>query len=189
MLNTKISLKSPFLLLSFFALTILTVFSACEKDDDDGPDNEEELITRVSLLFTDNTGATYTFEASDPEGDGLTPDEIDEVQLPANTDLTLAVSFWNDAASGGPENITIEVAEESLAHLICFEVSGAMAKPIITDKDEAGDPLGILSSFTTGTAGSGTLEVRLKHEPDKAATSPCTTGETDVEVTFDVSIQ
>jgi hypothetical protein len=159
----------------------------CDRDDDDEPDNEQELITTVKLTFTPASGTPVTASARDLDGDGGNPPVIQPVNLKANTDYTLTVEF-SDESKSPVENITEEVKTESDEHLVCFVVTGAMPAPAIQDKDGNNQNLGLTSKFKTGTAGSGTLRVTLKHLPTKTASNACSTGETDVEQTFNVTI-
>jgi hypothetical protein len=172
--------------LPLLAMLVLP-FLGCEKDDDNGPDNEQELITTITLKFTGG-GQTVSFTAEDKDGDGGKPPVIQPITLKANTDYTLAIGF-SDASKTPVEDITAEVKAESKDHLVCFAVSGAMVAPQIQDKDTAGKNLGLESKFKTGAAGAGTLKVTLKHEADKSNANACGTGETDAEATFNVTVQ
>ena len=162
-------------------------FLSCEKDDDNDPDNEQELITTVALKFTGG-GQTVTFTAVDKDGDGGAAPVIQNINLKANTDYTLSVSFLDESKTPS-EDITTEVKAESKDHLICFAATGAMVSPLASDKDTAGKTLGLESAFKTGAAGAGTLKVTLKHEADKSNANACGTGETDAEATFNVTVQ
>lgn len=175
---------------AFFALLMASTVlltTGCEKDKDNEPDNEQELITTVTLTFTPTTGSTITATAKDLDGDGGNAPTIQPVNLKANTDYTLTVEFADESKSP-TEDITEEVQEESNEHLVCLVGSGAMPNPAIQDKDDAGKDLGLSSKFKTGAAGTGTLKITLKHEPDKNSANACSTGETDVEQTFNVTI-
>ena len=176
--------KNLFLLLLLFAGSIW--MTACEKDKDVSPDNEQELITTIRLTITGG-GATQTLNAADKDGAGGLAPVIDQVKLKPNTDYTLSVQFLDESKTPA-ENITTEVEEESNDHLVCYVASGAMPLPGITDKDKKNKPLGLKSSFKTGAAGTGSLKVTLKHEADKNNATPCSTGETDAEATFTVSV-
>ncbi len=175
-----------FLTTLFILSTFL--FTACDKDDD-GMDNEQELITTVQLTFTDGAGASLVFNVKDLDGDGGNPPVADEIKLKANTSYTLSVKFLDESDPSHTHDITEEVKEESDEHLVCFTSSGAMSAPVATDTDTNGKPLGLQNSLTTGSAGSGSLTVSLKHEPDKSAATPCSTGETDAEVTFPAVVE
>lgn len=180
-------LKLLAMLFVFLPMFLLT--TGCDKDDDNEPENEQELITTVVLTFTPTAGGTPVVAiAQDLDGDGGNPPTIQDIELEANTDYTLAISFL-DESKNPVENITEEVEEESNEHLICLVGSGAMPSPTIQDTDDNGDPLGLRSTLKTGAAGNGTLKVTLKHEANKEAANPCTTGETDAEQTFNVTVK
>lgn len=159
----------------------------CDKDDDEEPTNEQELITTVTLTFTPTSGSAIVATAKDLDGAGGNAPTIQAINLKSNTDYTLAVAFADESKSPA-EDITEEVEEESNEHLVCLVASGAMPTPTIQDKDAAGKDLGLKSKFKTGAAGAGTLKITLKHEPDKSSANACSTGETDVEQTFTVTI-
>lgn len=172
--------------LPLLAMLVLP-FLGCEKDDDNGPDNEQELITKVTLTFTGG-GAALPFSLEDKDGDGGLAPTIDEIKLKPNTDYTLAVTFLHTLHTPA-EDLTTEVRNESADHLVCFTTSGAMTSPAIQDKDANGKDLGLSSTLKTGAVGNGTLKIVLKHKPDKSNANACSTGETDVEATFTVKVQ
>lgn len=173
--------------LSLFATTIL-LSSACNRDDDDNNPNEEELITSVILTFTTAGGTSTSFSFKDTDGDGGADPVVQNITLAAATNYSLAVQFLDESNPADVEDITVEVAGESADHLICFSVEGGVPQPAIDDTDGNGKPLGLSSKIVTTTAGTGKLTVRLKHQPDKNAATPCDTGDTDVEATFNVAI-
>lgn len=173
----------------FLFLPALMVTTGCDSDDDDEPENEQELITSVILTFTPTSGVPLVFSAKDLDGDGGNPPVVEDITLAANTSYTLAVAFLDESDPTDVENITEEVLEEDEEHLVCFTVSGSVPAPSIQDKDDDGNDLGLISTFMTGAAGSGTLRVTLKHEAEKGTPNACSTGETDADQTFNVSIQ
>ncbi len=174
----------------FFALLLTVVtFTAC--DDDEGVDiTEQELITTVTMILTpDQTTETISFSIRDTDGPGGNAPMVDTLQLAANLTYFFSLEFLDESDMTDVEDITAEVRTESDEHLVCYSASGAAIVPTITDTDGDGNPLGLTGTFTTGNAGTDSLTVRLKHQPDKSATDPCATGETDVEVTFPVVVQ
>ncbi len=177
-------------LLATFVLlipAILFTTTSCDKDDDDAPDNEQELITTIQLTFTGG-GNVITATAKDLDGDGGNPPVVQDIQLAANTDYALTVAFLDESKTPA-ENLTEEVEEESNEHLVCLVGSGAIPSPAVQDTDDNGKPLGLASTLKTGAAGNGTLKVSLKHEPDKNNANPCNTGETDAEQIFNVIVK
>ena len=64
-----------------------------------------------------------------------------------------------------------------------------------TDADDNGNPIGILTTLTTGEVGSGNLRIVLRYGPNKNADGVFSGditnagGETDIEVVFPITIQ
>jgi len=176
----------------YFFLAILAsslFFTSCDDDDNlDGGPGEPELITTVELTFTES-GNSSTFTVTDPDGDGGNAPVAETIQLEADKTYTVTARFLDESDANDVEDITEEVSEEADEHLVCYTATGELSAPTTTDTDSAGDALGLAATVSTTEAGSGTLMVVLKHQPDKASTTPCSTGDTDVEVTFPVEIQ
>ncbi len=190
----------------FYSLLSLVIFTACE-DDDVVPEEEEEMevITDVTLVFTSDAGAVVTASAQDPDGEGVQELVVlDEIQLQAGTNYTLTFDIMNNLETPG-ESIGEEIAEEDDEHQIFFAwTEGAFSNPTgngnidnasdpvnYNDADGNGNPLGLNTSWTAGdptTAASFT--VRLQHQPDvKTSTSGANDGDTDFELQFRLTIQ
>ena len=189
-----------------YSLLSLVIFTACE-DDDVVPEEEEEMevITDVTLIFTSDAGAVVTASAQDPDGEGVQELVVlDEIQLQAGTNYTLTFDIMNNLETPG-EDIGDEIAEEDDEHQIFFAwTEGAFSNPSgngnidnasdpvnYNDADGNGNPLGLNTSWTAGdptTAASFT--VRLQHQPDvKTSTSGANDGDTDFELQFRLTIQ
>jgi len=179
---------SPFYLLAIMGLLLTT---ACDDDDDNEPVNEQELITTVRLNFENqSTGSTQTFVARDTDGDGGQPPVVDDITLDDSTTYTVTAEFLDESDPNDVEDITEEVREEDEEHLVCYAFGGLVFNTAIQqDTDGNGDPLGLETIMSTLNTGNGQLQISLKHEPDKSAVDACSTGETDVEVAFDVDVQ
>lgn len=190
----------------FYSLLSLVIFTACE-DDDVVPEEEEEMevITDVTLIFTSDAGAVVTASAQDPDGEGVQELVVlDEIQLQAGTNYTLTFDIMNNLETPG-EDIGDEIAEEDDEHQVFFAwTEGAFSNPTgngnidnasdpvnYNDADGNGNPLGLNTSWTAGdptTAASFT--VRLQHQPDvKTSTSGANDGDTDFELQFRLTIQ
>lgn len=181
-----------------FWILALGIFVTSCGDDDPVIPNEEELITTVSLTFFDpvtmdpiaNTSATFR----DLDGDGGDAPVIDDLTLDANTRYLMALEFTNEIEEPA-EDITEEVIEEGDEHQVFFSASGADIDFDYADADVLGQPLGIESFLNAGQASSGQMTIVLRHMPDKGATGVSdgditnAGGETDIEVTFNVTIQ
>lgn len=172
--------------LFFFAL-------GCNPDEDPLIENEEELITSVTLtlLPADGVGETVVYGFSDPDGDG------GDLPMMSSTGTLLAGKAYTGQVSfGGPEGaIDAEIVEEGTDHQVFYVTTADIAFAYLSgasDLDANGNPIGMRVEATTGIAGTGMLTVTLRHEPTKgfAIDRPDQAGgETDVEVSFPVVIQ
>lgn len=177
-------------LIAILFISSLLLSSCSDDHDDEGHDHEEELITTVTYTLASGSDiVTLTFQDLDGEGgsDGTT---TVSKPLTANTTYTGSIQLLNETESPA-ENITTEVQEEGNEHEFFYSTSFADVSITKTDTDMNGNPLGIETSLTAGNAGSGTLTIVLKHEPTKPnnGTSTEAGGSTDVEVTFNITVQ
>lgn len=170
-------------------------FVACEDEEPPIPNPEEVITTLAYTLIPDGGGNSIILSFEDLDGDGGNPPSYVTDPLQANTTYNGTILLLNKQESPA-EDITVEVAEEDVDHQFFFEVGGgANASVAYADTDANGDPVGIMTTLTTGDAGSGTLKITLRHEPVKDAAGVSSgditnaDGETDIEVTFNVLIQ
>ena len=177
-------------LLAILFISSLT-FTACSDDDDDhsGDDHsEEELITTVTYTLTGPNTIVMTFTDLDGEG-GAAPTITVSGDLVANSTYTGSLVLLNETESPA-EDITAEISAEADEHEFFF--TNTLGLTITkTDVDSGNNPLGLSTTIDTGSAGTGSLTVVLKHEPKKPnnGTVADAGGNTDVEVTFDVTVQ
>ena len=168
--------------LLFLALTLVT--TACKKDEE----TEEELITTIVLHLVASDGSLdQEFEWNDLDGDGGTAPTIDNIRLTAGLTYTCHVEVYNRLETP-EEDVTVEIMDESAEHLFVYTPSGADLTVVSTDTDSNGDVFGLMTTWTAGAASTGSINVVLKHEPDKTATDPGSTGETDFDIVFPVEI-
>ncbi|MFT4736983.1 MAG: hypothetical protein ACI8QD_000611 [Cyclobacteriaceae bacterium] len=195
-------MKSSILTRFLFVLLLLPLvaFVSCDDDVPEAED-EEEIITDVKLIFT--SGSTVIeATAQDPDGEG--PEDLvvsDAITLMADTEYVLTLELEN-AIEG--ESIAEEVEKESGEHMFFFSFSDELfANPtgdgnvdnradsvLYNDQDGNGQPLGLSTTWTTGSAAQGSFRIILKHQPDiKTATSTVTDGSSDLDLTWQVNIQ
>jgi hypothetical protein len=176
-------------------LFISTLAIGCSSDDDgndDDHDSEEELITTVIYTLANNADNTdvviLTFTDLDGEGGA---DGIYDISGPltANATYTGGIKLWN-ATENPAEDITLEVEGEADEHEFFYSNTAGLTITK-TDVDGDGNPLGLETTITAGSAATGSLTVILKHEPTKPndGTSAGAGGSTDVEVTFSIEVQ
>lgn len=186
--------------------------SSCSDDDAPAAENEEEIITDVRLTFTPVEGGTpVVATAQDPDGEG--PDDLEiisQIVLSVNTEYNLSIEIENSIEG---ESITEEIKAEADEHMFFFAFSNDIfSNPagdgnidareenavLYLDEDNTGLPLGLLTSWTTGEpwgtpgepASLGTFWVVLKHQPNiKSASSTANDGESDISLTWDITIE
>lgn len=195
-------LKTKNYWITLLALPIL-LLSSCKDDDAPPAEDEEEVIDLVRLTFTPTGGgATVVFEAKDPDGEGAADFKVEDVFLKANTSYKLAVTLENTTEK---EDVTEEIKEKKDDHMFFFEFTNDLfANPkgngnvdkredgAINYNDEDGNkyPVGLSTTWETGDASDGTFRVILKHQPNiKSATSTATDGESDIDISWKISIQ
>lgn len=181
------------LLLPLFATVVF--LTGCDNDDPD-PVNEEELITTVTLTLTPQGGGDpVVFQFKDPDGIGGATPTLSADTLAPGTAYNGALTLLNESVTPA-EDIGDEVEEEGEAHQFFFQVSAGLELTVAyNDQDAGGNPIGLKTNWTTAAAGTGTLKVILRHEPNKTAAGVAdgditqAGGETDVEVEWPVVIQ
>jgi hypothetical protein len=175
------------------AAAILMSLSACKKDKDLPEADENELITKVSLRFTNvaNSSDVATVTWADPDGEGGTPATIGTLNLKASTSYTFEISeVLNETASNADDrNILKEINEESDEHLWVYKPNTGLNFTLVrTDKDENNFQIGLKGTATTGAVSTGQLQVILRHQPEgKDGTEA--PGSTDFDAVFPVAIK
>ena len=175
--------------LKYALLASTLVFASCS-DDDNTPDevNEEEVITTLTVTLDSGTDQ-IVLQYQDLDGEGSDPAVITvSGTLSANTVYDGSIVLLNEIEG---ENITEEVEEEADEHQFFYTVgSGLNVTTDYNDADSMGNPVGLSFILSTSDASSGALTFTLRHEPNKPNDGLETAGgETDIEVTFDVTVQ
>ena len=204
-MNTLDIFKNYRLLAILFAA--ITIVSC--SDDDEVPEEEEEVevITDVTLVFTDSNGTEVRASAQDPDGEGVQELVVaDAINLSADNQYILTFEILNALDANDVEDIGEEILEEDNEHQIFFSfTTDAFDSPMgngnidtasdpinYDDVDENGNPVGLSTSWTTPAAATtdGTFTVRLQHQPDlKSATTGANDGDTDFDLTFVLNIE
>ena len=188
------------------------VLCGCPEVTPDDGDNENEVITTVTLTFTPSGGGdALVFAFDDPENDG--DPVIDDVVLDNAVDYDMTVGFTNKL-SDPPEEITDEVNEEHDVHQVFVFGSGVTGPasagdtPLVThaydDVDGNDLPVGLKNTITTDATGSAELSILLRHMPPENDTAvkvagladdfkeggeSALPGSTDASVTFPLTVE
>lgn len=181
-----------------FAVSI-SVFG-CKDTEKPEEINDNEVITTVELSIEPSSGGSAIVARwADPEGDGSPV--IDPITLDAGASYSVSVSFLNELEDP-PEDITLEVDEESDEHQVFF--SGDNVAYTYGDADANGFPVGLVGTLEATSAGEGTLNVTLRHLPPENGTPVKTgtlaedaasggiaslPGDTDASVDFPLTVQ
>ena len=186
-----------------FSMTFMFIFVCvftlvgCRDHVINGPLNEEKLITTLGLSFTEldesgePAGEPIHFFWRDVDASGSP--EIDAVLLKAQKSYRLEITVLDESRTPLVD-ITNQIIEEGLDHQFFFLTDGIDASIAYEDSDAAGKPLGVQNIVTSGSTGTGTLTVVLRHEPEKNAPGVSdgeilnAGGETDIEAIFPFTI-
>lgn len=181
------------------------------------PDNTSEVITTFKLLLTDSaTSTVYTFMYKDPDGDGgqagfygpgttsLSTQSDSVFNLSPNTTYFTEILLLDETKSP-VDTISHEVLAEGADHMFFFNstnpsgspynltLSGSGLNITYTDLD-GGSPqrgIGLKTRWRTYAATGTTknpLNIVLKHQPG-TKNGTITPGDTDVDVSFKVTVQ
>jgi len=182
--------KILFIALAAIALSL----SSCKKDDPVPPVELEVITTLNYTLAPASGGAAVTLSFQDLDGDGGNAPTITGGTLAANTIYSGSIELL-DESGDDVEDITEEIEEEDEEHQFFFQTTGGISVDYdIEDVDADGNPVGLENTLTTGAAGAGSVTVILRHEPNKTGEGVAggditnAGGETDIEVTFDVTV-
>ncbi len=188
-MNTKNNLLSKTftrLFLSVFTVATLLLVG-CSNDPE--PTNEEEVITTVTVTLTPaGGGGVVTLTWDDTNLNGVVDaSEIEAGTLSTATTYTASIQLLNKSVTP-TEDITEEIEEEANDHLFCFAATGVAITFSNFDKDENNLPVGLTSTWTTTTAGRGSVNIKLRHQPG-VKTGECPGGgDTDIDITFPIEI-
>lgn len=165
-------------------------FAGILGSSEDDHNHENEVITTVNYTLTNGSDeVTLTFIDLDGEGGNEGTYDISG-SLIANTTYTGTIELLNETEDPA-KDISEEIREEKDRNEFFYTSTVAGVVITKTDDDGNGNSLGIDTSVTTGAAGSGSITIVLKHEPTKPndGTSEDAGGSTDIQVTFDVTVQ
>ncbi len=185
----KNKFKLSVLLLALLSITLWS----CKDDDDPAPSggkNEEEEITTMTMTFIDLAGVepTKVFTFRDPDGEGgNAPTQFDTVELTNGTVYNVMIGLLNEAETP-TDTVTNEIIAEADEHLFCYTPTGTTTTVAYSDTDGGGLPIGLITTWTAGTAGMGTMNTTLKHQPDGLKDGTCAPGDSDIDLDWVLKI-
>ena len=204
-------MKNTFRIFSILLFSVSLIFlSGCKKDDPK-PENVPELITKATVTFTPSgTGSAIIVTATDPDNSGVQDIKVDgSITLAKATTYTMTIQLVNGLYKTTDDgyDVTKQIEKEADEHQFFFSWNaGLFSNPTGdgnidnrndplnygTSVDKNGRPVGLTTTWTTAaTASTGTNSFRilLKHQPDiKSGTSTSSDGESDLDLTFVISV-
>jgi len=178
-----------------FATATLLFLGSCKKDDPVIP-NEEEIITSLTYtLSPEGGGDEIELIFRDLDGDGGDSPSIIGGTLESNTTYNASLELLNETTSPAGD-ISAEIIAEAEEHQFFFQITGTLESSVeYNDQDANGNPIGLSTKVSTAGNSSGSLKITLRHEPNKSGAGVSdgditnAGGETDIEVSFDITIQ
>ncbi|MCS6968459.1 MAG: hypothetical protein RMJ44_00095 [Cytophagales bacterium] len=176
-------------------LISLLALSGCKRKDPE-PENEQEEINYMELIFTPATGGNpVTFVFSDPDGPGGNPPSISAPPLRARSSYNLNITLAKIEGTKRQDK-TAEILREADKHQFFFIITpSSLMTHRYSDADKNNRPLGLQNVVETQTSGNGKLRVVLRHDLNKAfpnlssANFQQAGGETDIDVEFSLTVQ
>ena len=196
-LNSNLMKNTKLFLSAFFCLMLIT---SCSNDDDNpAPVNEEELITNVTLTFTNNADAAdvVVLASVAPDGQDGTSTETVTGNFTSGAVYSLSLAITNASESPADDVLNDDIIPEADEHFFVYAVNGINLTMTRDSGDVAGpdgNKLGVNTSWTAGAVSTGNVQITLVHEPTGADDSnefgSVTGGSEDLNITFSsVAIQ
>ena len=199
-LNTK-TMKTNYLNLNFMkttklfimAIFCLTLITSCNNDDDPEPVNEVELITNVTLTFTNtaNSADVVVMKNIAPDGQEWAFTNSINGTFTAGQSYSLDLNITNESDPNDVDDVlNDDVIPEGDEHF--FKYNNTLGMSMMRDASYLSGAnvsrLGVSTTWTTGAAGTGNIQIILVHEPDSADDSnqfgTTTGGEEYFNITF-----
>ena len=181
---------SKFFIVAIFCLTLIT---SCNNDDDPEPVNEVELITNVTLTFTNtaNSGDVVVMKNIAPDGqEGAFTNSVNGT-FTAGQSYSLSLNITNESDPADVDDVlNNDIIPEGDEHF--FKYNNSLSMGMIRDVDNVegayGSNLGAKTTWTTGAAGTGNIQIILVHQPvtvdDSNEFGISSGGDEDFNITF-----
>ncbi len=179
-------MKTIKLLAILFMSSIM--FTSCS-DDEPAEVLEEEVITNVTLTFTNNANSSDTVVLANvaPQGQDGTFTNTVTGTFKQGATYSLSIGLLN-----GDEDVMAEdIIPEADEHFFKFAVSGinlTMTRDTDGTDGAEGSKLGDKTTWVAGAAGTGNVQISLIHQPtttdDANEWGSSTGGSEDLNITF-----
>lgn len=175
-------------------MLVLALFASCSDDDDNPPPiNPEELITNVTLTFTNTADATDIVVLSSIAPDGQDGASVESVNgnFTAGATYSLSLSVLNASETPADDVLNDDIIPEADEHFFSYAVNGinlTMTRDAGDVDGPNGSKLGVSTTWTVGAASTGNVQIILTHEPtsvdDSNGFGSATGGSEDLNITF-----
>lgn len=174
-----------------FGFLVIAISVGCKKTATPADENEHESVNKIEFIFATTGSAAKSFIVEDPDGDGGNPpSRIDTIKLNSGATYTLDVKTFN-LVNGVAKEITSVISSQGSSHELFFLPTGITVTITKNDKDRNNFPIGLNSTWVTGTAGSGTLRFKVMHKPAgiKGPNDAPTVGHSDIDLNLPIKLQ
>jgi hypothetical protein len=176
------------------ALFCITLMASCSDDDDNPPIiNAEELITDVTLTFTNMADASdiVILDSDAPDGQDGTSTEDISGPFTAGATYSLALEMLNGSEDPAEDILNDDIVVEADEHFFTYAVN-SIDLTMLRDSDDVegpnGSKLGLNTTWIAGAASTGNIQIVLTHEPtsvdDSNEFGSVTGGSQDLNLTF-----
>jgi hypothetical protein len=172
-----------------FPFLAIACLAACKKTSSPNNETEHEAITTITLNFKQGSTTVYTYVFDDPDGDGgNAPTRKDVIALAANQTYMVDITLLNKTKTP-VSDVTPKIIQQATSHEFYYLPASLNLTVQKTDVDANGFPLGYNSRWSTTSAGTGTLRLKLMHKPIiKGPNDNPDKGHTDIDIVFDARI-
>lgn len=171
---------------------IALLAGACSKDEQNvAPTDDNEAITTASLTLTNKATPTESVTATIENLNTTADFSKATLNLKANTTYTGVIGLL-DKTKTPVLDATEEIREKANEHLFVYTPTPSNLLTVtLTDRDTNPSPgpypIGLTIEVKTGAAGSGKLNVVLRHQPN-VKNGTATPGSSDLDTNFPVVV-
>lgn len=183
------TLKKFWLLL----LPIGLLFTSCKKEEQSvAPTDDNEAITTATLQLINKANSADVVTATIDKLNATADFSKATLNLKANTTYS-GIILLSDNTKTPATDATVEIKDRQNEHLFVYTPAPTTLLTVsITDRDTNPSPgpypIGLTYEVKTTAAGSGTINVVLRHQPN-SKNGTATPGTTDLDTTFPVLIK
>lgn len=174
-------------------VSVVVLAGACSKDEKNvAPTDDNEAITTATLTLTNKATPTESVTATIENLNTTADFSKATLNLKANTTYTGVISLL-DKTKTPALDATEEIREKANEHLFVYTPTPSNLLTVtLTDKDTNPSPgpypIGLTTELKTGAAGTGKLNVVLRHQPN-AKNGTATPGSSDLDTDFTVVVK